>query len=118
MTRWSRRQALTSIAAAAAMAPLRLPAMAPEGGESLDQLARAKGLRFGTAVGGRFAANAALVELVKAQCSLIVPENELKMPSIQPVPGEFRFDRAEAMLAFAESSKMLMRGHCLLWHHP
>jgi endo-1,4-beta-xylanase len=100
------------------MAPLRLPAMAPEGGESLDQLARARGLRFGTAVGGRFAAHAALVELVKAQCSLLVPENELKMPSIQPVPGEFRFDRADAMLAFAESSQMLMRGHCLLWHHP
>jgi endo-1,4-beta-xylanase len=47
-----------------------------------------------------------------------VPENELKMPVIQPTPGEFRFERAEALLTFAEGAGMLMRGHTLLWHHP
>jgi endo-1,4-beta-xylanase len=91
---------------------------APDAGDSLDQLARAKGLRFGTALSARSMSNAALMELVKAQCGVIVPENELKMPSLQPTPGEFRFDRADSMLASAESSQLLTRGHCLLWHHP
>lgn len=117
MRSWSRRQLLAA-GAAAAFAPLHLRAMEHAGNESLDQLAQARGLRFGTAVGGRVAANAALVELIKAQCGVIVPENELKMPSLQPVPGEFRFDRADALLTFAETNQLLARGHCLLWHHP
>jgi endo-1,4-beta-xylanase len=90
----------------------------PTAGPSLDELARAKGLRFGTALGGRGPANAALVELIKAQCGIIVPENELKMPAVQPQPGQFRFGRAEALLSFAETNQLQMRGHCLLWHHP
>ncbi len=118
MPHWTRRQILQSAAAGAALAPFRLPAMAPDGGESLDQLAREKGLRFGTALGGRGLADAALTGLIKAQCGVIVPENELKLPTIQPTPGDFHFERAEALLAFAEASQMLMRGHCLLWHHP
>jgi endo-1,4-beta-xylanase len=118
MRRWTRRQILKSAAAGAALVPLHLPAMAPDGGESLDQLARGKGLRFGTALGGRGLADAALTGLIKAQCGVIVPENELKLPTIQPTPGDFHFERAETLLAFAETNQMLMRGHCLLWHHP
>ena len=56
--------------------------------------------------------------LVAAQCGVIVPENELKMPFIQRTPGEFRFERAEAVVAFAEGHDLAVRGHCLLWHHP
>jgi endo-1,4-beta-xylanase len=106
-------------AAGAALAPLGLPAMAAAAAdESLDVLARARGLRFGTAIGGRGPSNAQLAALIEAQCGILVPENELKMPAVQPTPGEFRFDRGEALLAFAESHQLQMRGHCLLWHHP
>jgi endo-1,4-beta-xylanase len=105
-------------AAAAALAP-RLRAMEVTGSnESLDELARARGLRFGTALGSRGVANAALANLIKTQCGVIVPENELKMPSVQPAPGTFRFDAAETLLGFAEANRLLTRGHCLLWHHP
>ncbi len=66
--------------AAAALAPRLLPAMdVASAGESLDALARAKGMRFGTALGARGVANVALANLIKAQCGVIVPENELKM---------------------------------------
>jgi endo-1,4-beta-xylanase len=119
MPRWSRRQVLAFGAAGAALTPRLLPAMsAPGAGESLDELARAKGLRFGTALGARGVANAALANLIKTQCGVIVPENELKMPSVQPTPGTFRFDAAETLLGFAEANRLLARGHCLLWHHP
>jgi endo-1,4-beta-xylanase len=87
-------------------------------GASLDEIARTRGLRFGTALSARGMSNAALANLIRAQCGVIVPENELKMPSVQPTPGTFRFNAAESMLAFAESNNLLMRGHCLLWHHP
>lgn len=118
MPRWSRRQVLGFGAAGAALASLRPGAWAAEAGDSLDQLARAKGLHFGTSLGARGPANAALAGLIKAQCGVIVPDNDLKMPAVQPTPGEFRFERAEQLLAFAQDNHLLVRGHCLLWHHP
>jgi endo-1,4-beta-xylanase len=119
MLRWSRRKVLVAGSAAAALAPHWVPAMqASLPGESLDEIARARGLRFGTALGARGVANTALADLIKTQCGVIVPENELKMPSVQPTPGSFRFDAAERLINFAEGNRLLTRGHCLLWHHP
>jgi endo-1,4-beta-xylanase len=118
MANFSRRQLLAS-GSAATLVPGWLAAMeASTAGASLDEIARTRGLRFGTALSARGMSNAALANLIRAQCGVIVPENELKMPSVQPTPGTFRFNAAESMLAFAESNNLLMRGHCLLWHHP
>ncbi|HEU4781356.1 MAG TPA: endo-1,4-beta-xylanase [Steroidobacteraceae bacterium] len=86
--------------------------------DSLDSLARKKGLRFGSALGGRGLRDPNYVALVESQSGMLVPENELKMAFVQRAPGEFHFERAEALLAFAENRGLLMRGHTLLWHHP
>ena len=120
---WSRREILgagLSVAASSGLA-LRLGAeelVSEAGADSLEALAHSKGFHFGTALGNRGLADPRYLELVRSQCGVVVPENALKMPAIQPVPGEFHFERAEALLAFAETNKMLTRGHCLLWHHP
>jgi endo-1,4-beta-xylanase len=121
MSAWSRRGMLgLGLATAGALAaPLRAAALASEAGaESLESLARAKGLRFGTALSSRGLADPRYCELVRSQCGVIVPENELMMPAIQSTPGVFDFQHAEALLAFAETNKMQARGHCLLWHRP
>ena len=81
-------------------------------------LARAKGLHFGTSLGGRGLGDPRYLELIRAECGILVPENELKMPSIQPRPGEFSFERGDALVAFAQGNDMRVRGQCLLWHHP
>lgn len=117
MTHWSRRHLLQASACAAGVAALA-PLAAAAVTDSLEMLARAKGLHFGTSLGGRALADAAYRELIVAQCGAIVAENELKMPVVQPTPGTFDFTRAEKLLAFAETNQLLMRGHCLLWHHP
>jgi endo-1,4-beta-xylanase len=111
---WSRRHVLKTGAGLTAAALVHA-AMPAEG--SLEKLARAKGLHFGTALSGRGLADPRYLELVRAECGLIVPENELKMPVVQPAPGEFHFERAEALLSFATQNDLGMRGHCLLWHH-
>jgi len=120
MPHLSRRQMLEAgFSVALAAAPLRADELASEAGpDSLESLAHAKGLHFGTALSSRGLADPRYLELVRSQCGVIVPENELKMPAVQPAPGEFHFEHAEALLAFAESNTMLTRGHCLLWHHP
>ncbi|MEO8063287.1 MAG: endo-1,4-beta-xylanase [Pseudomonadota bacterium] len=120
MPNWSRREVLgAGLSTGLAAVPLHADDLVSESGaDSLESLAHAKGLHFGTALSGRGLADPRYLELVRSQCGVIVPENAFKMPAIQPIPGEFHFERAEELLAFAETHKMLTRGHCLLWHHP
>jgi endo-1,4-beta-xylanase len=118
MSSWSRRDLLQAGLLGAAFARAAAAGAAPLAGDSLESLARAKGMHFGTALSGRALADVPYTELIVAQCGLIVPENELKMPFIQRTPGVFDFSRAERLLAFADANALAMRGHCLLWHHP
>ncbi|HET9864217.1 MAG TPA: endo-1,4-beta-xylanase [Steroidobacteraceae bacterium] len=117
MNRWTRREILGAGAATvvAASTPL-VAAERPE--DSLETLAHAKGMHFGSSLGGRGLRDPRYVDLIRGQCGVLVPENELKMPLVQPAPGEFRFERGEALVQFAETHAMKVRGHCLLWHHP
>ena len=116
MTRWSRRELLAAAGTLAAFAPrgfatsIDLP--------SLHELAHEKGFTFGTALSSRGLQDAAYKQLITEQCGVLVAESEFKMPALEPAPGEFRFDRADALLAFADESRLKMRGHNLLWHHP
>jgi endo-1,4-beta-xylanase len=113
VARWTRREWLgAGIAVAASGA---LPARDEM---SLDALARRKGMRFGTALGGRGLNDENYLAIVRRECGVVVPENALKMPMLQPTPGEFRFERAEPLFKFAEGNGMRVRGHTLLWHHP
>jgi endo-1,4-beta-xylanase len=124
MAHWNRRDLVrTALGVGASWGAIGLAtasAAAAEGADtqSLDALARRKGLRFGTALGTRGLNDARYLELVQQQCGILVPENELKMTTVQRVAGQLNFTRAEAILASAESAGMLVRGHTLLWHHP
>jgi len=87
---------------------------------SLDSLARAKGVRFGSTLGSlgrrsRFH-DTPYRELTARECSVLVPENETKWPQLQPDPNKpHDFAAADEMLAWVKSQGMVMRGHCLLW---
>jgi len=116
---WTRRHLLGSGLAGAALAAGAARLRAAESrADSLHKLARAKGMQFGTALNGRALADVSYLELIRAECGILVPENELKMPSIQPQPGVFNFERGDTLVGFAEINSMAVRGHCLLWHHP
>ena len=93
-------------------------AFAKDAPDSLNAVARRKGLHFGSALSGRGLANVPYADLIRAQCGMVVPENELKMTWVQREPGQYRFEPADKIMEFAESNHMLMRGHTLLWHHP
>ncbi|THD81703.1 MAG: glycosyl hydrolase [Phenylobacterium sp.] len=84
----------------------------------LRDLAAAKGLRFGSAIGGRSFGDAQVRALVAAQCALVVPENELKWQALRPAPGVFAFDRADAILGWAAQTGLAVRGHNLFWTAP
>jgi endo-1,4-beta-xylanase len=115
MIRLTRRESLVMALGLAAM-----PARATAPAESLNALARRSGRRFGSTVGignGAFD-DPRYRRLLTGECGVLVPENELKWTAIRPRPDAFAFDRFDRLLAFAEGSRLPMRGHTLLWHHP
>ena len=118
---FSRRQIfeLGAGAAAALCGPGLAPAEAAALG-SLDTSARARGRRFGTSLGTRTGgfSDPRYLDLVRGQCGIIVPENELKWGWLRRRPDSFDFDAADRLMAFAVKSGLAMRGLNLLWHHP
>jgi endo-1,4-beta-xylanase len=114
--------ALSLIAAGRAYAgrPRRASAGATEsvsGAASLGAHAAEHGLLYGCAVNcNALAADAAYAALVREQCRIVVAENAMKWGALRPAADSFRFDEADAMVAFAESNRMKIRGHNLVWH--
>lgn len=51
-----------------------------------------------------------------ANCQMIVPEGEMKWPNIHPARGEYRFEKADALVDFARQNKIEIRGHTLAWY--
>ncbi|WPB85819.1 endo-1,4-beta-xylanase [Sediminicoccus rosea] len=110
-----RRPLLT--AALAAALPGCAQAQAPAPGLSLRQIARARGLSFGTAVRGQvLESDQALAALVAREADVIVPEWEGKWDALQPERGRFDFAQLRPILRFAQAHNQRVRGHALLWH--
>jgi endo-1,4-beta-xylanase len=83
----------------------------------LRQLARGRGMVFGTAVrADLLASDPALAALVAREAEVLVPEWEGKWDALQPEEGRFDFAPLQAILAFAQRHQQRVRGHALLWH--
>ena len=110
--------------AASPVASTPAPAPAPTAtGPSLNALAQRKGRRFGSAIAsgnpqGGSIQNPDYAALVKAQCGLVVPENELKWQALRPGAETFDFARADEIVAWAQAAGLAVRGHNLLWQRP
>ena len=123
----SRRQALAAVLGGASLAVARSAlAVQTLPTPSLNRLARAKGLRFGSAIAagasdarrmGGSIDNPDYASVVAGECGLIVPENEMKMQTLRPGPEAFDFTRADRLMAFASARSLDVRGHNLLWHN-
>lgn len=115
----TRRQAL--MAGAAALGNGSSIARSLDGG-SLDRLARKSGRRFGSAVAwtpagidaGSFT-NPAYAGILARECSLLVPENQLKWQWVRRSAGSFDFRAFDAIADYASSHGFELRGHTLFW---
>ena len=115
----SRRQVVFGAASSGLIAGDITPKglQAAENHPSLRALAEAKGLRFGTAFGMKDLADPRMRALARAECGLLVCENEHKWPATQPQPNRFDFDQGDQITDFARASGIAMRGHNLYWAH-
>src|SRR5215472_7376167 len=55
-------------------------------------------------------------ELLKKHFNSITAENAMKWAVIEPTEGNLNFAPADALVGFAKSNHMLIRGHTLCWH--
>jgi endo-1,4-beta-xylanase len=99
-----------------------LPAWA-EAKRPLKTVAAEKGILFGSSVGagqpGTLSASfsdAGYLDILKKECGVLVPENELKSYVIAAQPGTYSFERADRIAQFAKSNNIKLRGHTLLWN--
>ncbi len=112
-----RRRQLILLAGVGALGWSVARALPPPGASpTLQALAAARGLRWGTAVTNAQLQNPDLRRLVTSQSSLIVPEWELKWDGVEAAPGRFDFSAPNRLLAFAHEHGLAMRGHTLVWH--
>jgi endo-1,4-beta-xylanase len=51
-----------------------------------------------------------------ANCQMIVPESELKWLELRPARGQYRFEKADAIMDFARQNGIEVRGHTLAWY--
>ncbi|HWB32584.1 MAG TPA: endo-1,4-beta-xylanase [Acidobacteriaceae bacterium] len=88
------------------------------GSGSLRAHAAAHGLLTGAAIEARMlSADPALARLVVEQYSILVAENSMKWQALRPAPDRFDFGPGDALVAFAASHNIKMRGHNLVWHN-
>jgi len=120
----TRRDGLLMLGAGAALGALPAEARRKHGAasSSLDALARRSGRRFGSAAAfglpgadrGSFA-NPAYAAILQRECSLLVPENELKWQATRPAPDRFEFRAMDAIARYAATHGFALRGHTLFW---
>ena len=117
----SRREFVGGLLAGAVGASVPLRLSAAESSSPIKTLAAEKGLLFGSCVGAvknRSFADPPYVEILERECSVLVPENELKSYTISPEQGQYNFEPGDRIAAFAKANGMKLRGHTLLWNRP
>lgn len=120
----ARREFLAGALGAGAIAALgpAFPVWA-ESQRPLKSIAAEKGILFGSSVGagkagtltGSFS-DAGYRDILKRECAVLVPENELKSYVIAAEPGKYNFQLADRIAQFANSNGLELRGHTLLWN--
>ena len=114
----------------ASPAPVSTPPAPPSGGggapqPGLNALALRGRRKFGSAIastpGNSNAGsiqNSAYTDIIRGECGLVVPENEMKWQAVRPSPTVYAFDRMDEIVRWAQANALAVRGHTLLWHRP
>jgi endo-1,4-beta-xylanase len=82
----------------------------------LRSLADENGILIGAAVGASYLNEALYAQTLSREFNILTTENALKFEPVHPSRGMYTFSDADAIISFAESHNMKVRGHTLVWH--
>ncbi len=102
-------------------APPSLPPLltyeAAAGPNSLGAHGARHGLLMGTAVdAGLLRTDPLYSKVIADQYSLVVAENAMKWEVLRPTPETYNFTQADALVGFAQTHGIKVRGHNFVWH--
>jgi GH35 family endo-1,4-beta-xylanase len=83
---------------------------------SLRDLASARNLRIGTAIQARRLTETDYTDNAAREFNIVTPENEMKFGPIHSGHEMYNFANADAVVDFATSHGMAVKGHTLVWH--
>lgn len=89
----------------------------PVWGQTLRELADARGIRFGAAVAPAHLGESEYAATLSREFNQVEPENAMKFGPIHPARDTYNFGPADAIVEFAQAHKMAVRGHTLVWHN-
>jgi endo-1,4-beta-xylanase len=88
---------------------------------TLRQVAEARHIVIGAAAASAYLAEADYSAILGSEFSQLQAENEMKFGPIHPRPDSdpnpYDFRGGDALVAFAQSHSMVVRGHTLVWHN-
>lgn len=114
----SRRRVLSGLAALAGGAILNAPpafGVAPSAKKARDAAA-ARGILFGSAFDQHVFSNPPYAKLLSDECAILTPDYSLKFDALRKSPDVIDFTVADRLFEFADSCKLKMRGHTLIWN--
>ncbi|MEO8075363.1 MAG: endo-1,4-beta-xylanase [Acidobacteriota bacterium] len=89
-------------------------------GSTLDALriaAVARGKLVGTAIQAGFIGDARYRAVVDREFNYITAEYQMKWDALEPSPGASNFSAGDAIVSYADSQGMRVKGHALVWHN-
>src|SRR5690348_6353076 len=86
----------------------------PLAGQSMRDLGDQRNIRIGAAVDPTHFSETAYADTLTREFSQVEPENAMKFGPIHPGVNTYSFSQPDAIVAFAQSHNMLVRGHTLV----
>ncbi len=81
----------------------------------LGALADEAGVLIGTATSSGRLDDPSYAEVISTEFNSITAEGQMKWAALQPERGAYDFDGADALVEFAETNAMAVKGHALIW---
>ena len=84
---------------------------------TLAQAAAHHSIKVGAAADSPFLSDASYATILGSEFSQLQAENEMKFSVLHPTAGTYDFSGGDALVSFAQSHSMAVRGHTLDWHN-
>lgn len=96
---------------AAEMPPTEIAAV-----PSLGEIAKARGILFGTAIDVETLDHPRRAALYAHHARILTADSSMKFWNLRPEEGPANFERADRLVAFSEQHRIPLRGHNLVWN--